>query len=48
MLFRLVPLSSGGLKVDAGSIDGAPRARPATAERAHRKRQPRARAERRP
>ena len=46
--FGTVPLSSGGLKVDEGSIDGAPRARPATAQRGHRKRQPRARAERRP
>ena len=49
--FGTVPLSSGGLKVDEGSIDGAPRARPAhaaTAERHHGKRQPRARAERRP
>jgi hypothetical protein len=48
--FGTVPLSSGGLKVDEGSIDGTPRARPAraaTAERRHGKRQPRARAERR-
>jgi len=49
--FGTVPLSSGGLKVDEGAIDGTPRARPArsaTAERRHGKRQPRAQAERQP
>jgi len=49
--FGTVPLSSSGLKVDEGAIDRRPATRPAqarTAERAHRKRQPRARAERRP
>ena len=46
--FGTVPLSSGGLKVDEGAIDGTPRARPVTAEHRHGKRQPRARAERQP